>query len=143
HPSDIEALELRPSISLLAGDSAATWRDVELLGSLAPQSPDAFVIAASGAQAIRRFRHAGRLLQRARLLEPARLDPILEVARLARADGDFPAMARAVRMYRMRGGTIAPSDLTLLRVGDPSMQRELASSGPEAFGAKTAADSFY
>ncbi|MEO7458183.1 MAG: protein kinase, partial [Gemmatimonadaceae bacterium] len=141
HPSDIEALELRPSISLLAGDSAATWHDVELITLLAPQSADAFVIAASHAQAIRRFRHAGRLLQRARLLEPERLDLILDVARLARADGDFPAMARAVRMFRVRGGTLTAPDLTLLRVGDPTMQRELASATPDMYAVHSSSDS--
>jgi hypothetical protein len=41
----------------------------------------------------------------------------------------------------MRGGVITASDLTLLRVGDPAMQRELASASPEQYRAKTAADS--
>jgi TolB-like protein len=142
HPSDIEALELRSEVLPIVGDSIATWREVEHMAELAPRSVDALLAAAAGAQTLRRFKEAGELLQRARALEPDRQDITLRVAMLARVDGDFPAMARAVRAYRLRGGRIGPSELTLLRVGDPSMQIELSNATPEMYGVKSRADSF-
>jgi eukaryotic-like serine/threonine-protein kinase len=142
HPSDIEALELRAQVLPIIGDSVGTWRDVERLAALAPRSVDALVAAATGAQTLRRFRSAGELLQRARVLEPDRRDLVLRAAALARADGDFPAMARAVRAFRLRGGHIGAPELTFLRVGDPSMQKELANSSPDMYDVKSRADSF-
>lgn len=142
HPSDIEALAMRVQVLSIVGDSVGTWRDVERLAALAPRSADALVAAATGAQTLRRFRSAGDLLQRARVLEPDRKDLVLRSALLARADGDFPAMARAVRAYRLRGGRIVASELTLLRVGDQTMQRELATSSPGMYDVKSRADSF-
>ncbi|MEO8335530.1 MAG: protein kinase [bacterium] len=141
-PSSIEALELRAMVLPVVGDSIGTWRDVERLAELGPRSADALVAAATGAQQLRRFREAGDLLQRARVLEPYRTDLILRAAMLARVDGDFPAVARALRAYRLRGGVMGPSEMTLLRVGDPSMQRELASASPDAYVVKSRADSF-
>ena len=142
HPSDIEALELRAAILPVVGDSAGTWRDVERLAELGPRSADALVAASSGAQALRRFHDAGELLQRARVLEPGRRDLVLRAAILARADGDFPAMARAIRAYRLRGGRITTAELYMLRVGDVAMQRELANASPESYAAAAPADSF-
>jgi tetratricopeptide (TPR) repeat protein len=142
YPSSIEALELRAMVLPIVGDSIGTWRDVERLAALGPRSADALVVAATSAQQLRRFKDAGDLLQRARVLEPDRTDLILRAAMLARADGDFPAVARGVRAYRVRGGAIGPSELTLLRVGDPSMQKELANASPNMYGVKTRADSF-
>ena len=142
HPSDIEALELRAEVLPIVGDSVGTWREVEHLAELAPRSVDALLAASAGAQTLRRFKEAGELLQRARALEPDRRDLILRVAMLARVDGDFPAMARAVRAYRLRGGRIGASELTLLRVGDPSMQIELSNATPEMYNVKSRADSF-
>jgi serine/threonine-protein kinase len=142
NPSDIEALEMRASVLPIVGDSIGTWREVEHLVELAPRSVDALIAAAAGAQTLRRFKEAGELLQRARALAPDRKDLLLHVAMLARVDGDFPAMARAVRAYRLRGGAIGPSELTLLRVGDPSMQIELSNATPQMYGVKSRADSF-
>jgi serine/threonine protein kinase/tetratricopeptide (TPR) repeat protein len=142
YPSSIEALELRAMVMPIVGDSLGTWRDAERLAELGPRSADALVAAATGAQQLRRFKDAGDLLQRARVLEPDRTDLILRSAMLARVDGDFPAVARAVRAYRLRGGAIGPSELTLLRVGDPSMQKELANASPSIYRVKTRADSF-
>ena len=142
YPSNIEALELRVVALPIVGDSVGTWRDVERLSALGPRSADALVAAATGAQQLRRFKEAGDLLQRARVLEPDRTDLILRAAMLARVDGDFPAVARHVRAYRLRGGVIGSSELTLLRVGDPSMQKELANASPNAYAVKTRADSF-
>ncbi|MEO5817269.1 MAG: protein kinase [Gemmatimonadaceae bacterium] len=142
YPSSIEALEVRAMVLPVVGDSIGTWRDVERLAALGPRSADALVAAATGAQQLRRFKDAGDLLQRARVLEPDRTDLILRAAMLARVDGDFPAVARGVRAYRLRGGLIGPSELTLLRLGDPSMQKEFANGSPEAYGVKTRVDSF-
>jgi serine/threonine-protein kinase len=142
YPSSIEALELRAMVMPIVGDSIGTWRDVERLAALGPRSVDALVSAATGAQQLRRFKDAGDLLQRARVLEPDRTDLILRAAMLARVDGDFPAVARGVRAYRVRGGAIGPSELTLLRVGDPSMQKELANASPSMYRVITRADSF-
>lgn len=142
YPSSIEALELRSAVLPIVGDSIGTWRDVERLATLGPRSADALVAAATGAQQLRRFKDAGDFLQRARVLELDRTDLILRAAMLARVDGDFPAVARGVRAYRLRGGVIGPSELTLLRVGDPSMQKELATASPETYGVRTRVDSF-
>ena len=67
---------------------------------------------------------------------------MLRAAILARADGDFPAMARALRAYRLRGGRITASELYMLRVGDVPMQRELANAPPDLYGVTSPADSF-
>ncbi len=141
-PSNVEALELRAMVLPIVGDSIGTWRDVERLAELGPRSADALVAAATGAQQLRRFKEAGDLLQRARVLEPDRTDLILRAAMLARVDGDFPAVARAVRAYRLRGGAIRPSEVTLLRLGDPSMQKELANASADTYGVITRVDSF-
>ena len=141
NPSDVEALQLRVELLPLIGDSAGAWRDVESLIALAPRSVNALAVAAAGAQTLRRFTEAGEFLQRARLQEPDRIDLILRLAKLGRAGGNFHGMVRAVSEFRRRGGHLAAEDLTLLRVGDEAMQRELADSPPDAFGVATRADS--
>ena len=141
NPSNVEALELRAELLPQVGDSVGALRDVDHLVALAPRSTNALVVAASTTQTLRRFTEAGELLQRARMLEPARIDLILRVARLGRASGDFHRMARAVREFRRRGGQLSAADLTLLRVGDDGMRRELAESSPASFGIVTRADS--
>ena len=142
NPSDIEALQIRVQLLPLVGDSAGAWRDVEQLVALAPRSVNALAVAAASAQTLRRFTEAGEFLQHARLLGPERLDLILRVAKLGRASGNFQTMARAVREFRRRGGHLSAADLTLLRVGDDAMRRELAESPPGTFGVATRADSF-
>ena len=141
NPSDVEGLELRVELLPLVGDSAGTWRDVERLVALAPRSADALVVAATAAQALRRFTEAGEFLQRSRQLEPDRIDLILRVATLGRASGNFRGMARAVREYRRLGGQLTAAHLNFLRVGDDAMQRELAESPPGALGVASRADS--
>ena len=141
NPSGIEALKLRAELLPLAGDSLGAWRDVERLAALAPRSVDALLVAATSAQALRRFTDAGELLQRARLLEPDRLELVLRAARLARVDGDFRNVPRIVREFRRRGGRITAEDLSLLRVGDEALQSELAAAAPSAYDVVTRADS--
>ena len=143
NPSDVEALQIRAQLLPLIGDSAGAWRDVERLVALAPRSATAHVVAATTAQTLRRFTEAAEFLRRAHALEPERIDIILRLARLGRASGNFQRMARAVREFRKRGGRLTAEDLTLLRVGDEAMWRELAESSPEAFGVATPADSFH
>ncbi|MEP6733484.1 MAG: serine/threonine-protein kinase [bacterium] len=142
HPSDIGALKLHIEVLPIVGDSVGTWRDIQHLAALAPRSADALIAAAAGAQELRQFRVASELLKRARTLEPGRTDLLLHVARLARVDGDFPALARAVRAFRALGGRILAPDLTLLRVGDVSMQKELANASPDTYDVRSRADSF-
>ena len=141
NPSHILALQLRAMLLPIIGDSAGAWRDVERLMELSPRSAISLVVAATSSQTFRRFTDAGEFLQRARLLEPNRIDLILRVAKLARAAGNLQAMTRAVREFRRRGGTLSAADLTLLRVGDDAMRNELAQSPPAAFGVTTPADS--
>ena len=143
NPSDVEALQIRAQLLPLVGDSAGAWRDVERLVAIAPRSANAHVVAATTAQTLRRFTEAAEFLQRAHVLEPERIDIVLRLARLGRASGNFQRMARAVREFRQRGGQLTASDLTLLRVGDVAMRRELAESPPGAFGVATRADSFH
>jgi tetratricopeptide (TPR) repeat protein len=142
NPSDVEALQLHAELLLFVGDSAGTWRDIEHLVALAPQSSNALVVAATSAQALRRFGDANEFLRRARVLEPDRTDLILRSAILDRTDADFDQMTRAVREFRAHGGHLSAADLTLLRAGDDSMQQELATASPVAYGVATRADSF-
>lgn len=141
NPSDLEALALRAELLPLIGDSIGTWRDIERLVSIGGRSVDALVAAATSAQSYRRFTEAGEFLQRARQLDPDRIDLVVRVARLGRAEGNFQRMARTVREFRRRGGSITAEDLTLLRVGDEMMRNELAESSPGSFGIVSRADS--
>ena len=143
NPSDVEALQIRAQLLPLVGDSAGAWRDVERLVAIAPRWANAHVVAATTAQTLRRFTESAEFLQRAHVLEPERIDIVLRLARLGRASGNFQGMARAVREFRQRGGQLTAADLTLLRVGDEAMRRELAESPPGAFGVATRADSFH
>ena len=141
NPSDVIALRRRAELLAFTGDSAGAWRDVETLVAVAPRSPSTLVAASATAQALRRFPEAQSYLQRARALAPARLDLVLQNARLARARGSLASMAQKLREYRRRGGVVSPADLTMLRVGDDSMKHELATLSPERLGVVSRDDS--
>ncbi|MEP7002733.1 MAG: protein kinase [bacterium] len=141
NPSNIEAIQLRAELLPLMGDSTGTWRDVEHLLALAPRSVHALTATADIAQTLRRFPDAAEFLQRARLLEPNRIDVILRVAKLGRAEGNFLKMARNIREFRKHGGQLSVDDMTMLRVGDDAMRREVAQSSPSTFHVVTRADS--
>ncbi|MEO8620530.1 MAG: protein kinase, partial [bacterium] len=128
NPSNVEAIQLRAELLPLMGDSTGTWRDVEHVVALAPRSVNALVATADIAQSWRRFSDAAEFLQRARLIEPNRIDLMLRVARLGRAEGNFLKMARNIREFRKHGGQLSVDDITMLRVGDDAMRREVALS---------------
>ena len=139
--SDVVALQRRGDLLAFMGDSAGAWRDVETLVAVAPRSATALAVASRTAQTLRRFPEALAFLQRARVLAPERNDLVLANAHLARGRGAFEPMARAIREYRRRGGTLASADFSMLRVGDDSMKHELATWSPDRLGVVSREDS--
>ena len=140
-PSFREAISLHAELMLLSGDSAAAWRDVDRLRSIALHSTDALLSMTETAAALRRFRDAREFLRRARVINPGRVDLIIRGAHLAQVEGDLTGVARGVRAFREAGGQLAAADLVLLRAGDESMHAELASASPAQYGIETRADS--
>jgi serine/threonine-protein kinase len=141
-PSNAEALKVRTMLLPFVGDSVGAWRDVEELVRIAPRSIDALLIAATAAEALRRFSDANEFILRARVLAPQRIDLIRRSALLNRASGEFGNMTRALMSYRARGGRLVAADLAMLRVGAPSLRQELANGTAADFDVKTRADSF-
>ncbi len=141
-PSHVESRKVHAQLATIAGDSAAAWRDVELLLAIAPKSLEVLDLAADVAGSLRRFSDAQNFVERARELAPDRNDLLLRRATLAAASGDFVEIARSVHEYRDKGGQLRAPQIRLLRLGDSTMQRELAAAAPGAYDITTPADSF-
>ncbi|HJP84928.1 MAG TPA: protein kinase [Gemmatimonadaceae bacterium] len=141
NPSNVELLVHEQHALLTVGDSAGAWENVKRTLPLAPASKAVLATSFNTALALRRYKDAADIVARGRALDPIGTTPVYQAALLAEHLGDAAGVSRAVRELRSRGGRIGAADGELLRHGDASLQRELATAPLSSFAPGSALDS--